>query len=46
MYENMTDEELENELDKQYGGDWTIKELNPDDPIAKEFLHRLETGVN
>ena len=45
MYENMTDEEISEELDKRYGDNWTINDLDPEDGLCAEFFRRLETGV-
>ena len=44
-YSAMTEEELREEIAKQYGEDWNVYQLDPDSELAKEFEKRITTGV-
>ena len=44
MYENMSDEELEEAITEKYGDGWNAKTLNDEDPLCLEYLNRLDVG--
>lgn len=44
MYEEMTEEELIAEIEKEYGKDWTPQDLNPESELAAEYARRVAEG--
>ena len=40
----MSDEELHEEMEKRYGDDFDLKELDADDPLVVEFADRISRG--
>lgn len=42
----LSDKELDRELKKKYGQLWNVVDLERDDPLAKEFLNRIDRATN
>jgi hypothetical protein len=40
----MSDEELHEEMEKRYGNDFDLRELDADDPLVVEFADRISRG--
>ena len=40
----MTDEEFFEEIERQYGKDWTPQDLDPESEIAQEYAKRTSEG--
>ena len=43
-YKNFDDDELAEKIVQKYGKDWNLCTVPYDDPIIKEFIHRIEQG--
>ena len=43
-YTKLTDDELEEEIAKKFGEDWTFEMLETDEELCKEFTNRIATG--
>lgn len=44
MYENMTEEELVAEIEKQYGKDWKPDDLDPNSELTEVYAKRVSEG--
>lgn len=44
-YESMTDDELISLIEKEYGKDWTPKDIDPKSELFKEYTKRVSTGI-
>ena len=40
----MSDEELQEEMEKRYGNNFDLKELDAEDPLVVEFADRISRG--
>nr|DAK83490.1 MAG TPA: hypothetical protein [Caudoviricetes sp.] len=40
----MSDEDLHDEMEKRYGNDFDLSELDADDPLVVEFADRISRG--
>ena len=43
-YEKMTDDELFAEIERLYGKDWTLDDINHESELYKEYVKRVATG--
>lgn len=44
MYEKMTEEELIEEIEKQYGKNWKPQDLDPESELTQEYAKRVTEG--
>ena len=45
-YKNLTDNELDAEIERQYGADWQIEDLPPDSELFEEVWNRMASSGN
>ena len=45
LYEELTDDELFAEIERQYGKDWKPQDLDPESELCNEYAKRVVQGL-